>query len=94
MAKIHREFGKHMREVSKKVEIVKRLICNSADRKAYRKALREVERLSPQEQLEVIDDLRAAAERLDVQPETGMPAVKPRGTVNVRGREVVVEVLQ
>ena len=61
----------------------------------YRRALRLAKALDKHSQLLVLDALFAAAERLQVDRASGvaLPRVTPRGTVAVRGRSVVVEVL-
>lgn len=78
---------------SKRTEIVKSKFLAATSRGDYRKALRMTEKLTGKEQILVLDALRDAAKRLDVEPTTGMPRVTPRGSVSVRGREVIVEVL-
>ncbi len=76
-----------------KVEILRGMFDAATSHAAYRLALRKLKRLSGNEQLAVLDHMFAAAERLQVDKVTGLPKVEVRGSIRVRGRDVVVEVL-
>jgi hypothetical protein len=79
---------------NRKAELVKARFQKATQHADYRKALRLAKQLKPEDQLVVLDALFEAAERLNVDRVTGVPRVEPRGTIQVRGKEVTVEILR
>lgn len=80
-------------KTSPRVKLARQKFDRATSHREYRSALALARRLKPEEQLEVLDNLFAAADRLHVDRASGVPRVIPRGTLTVRGKAVEVEVL-
>jgi len=85
-------------QLGAKGEIVKGLFEKAETPAEYRRALYFARQLKGTQQLLILDALFAAADRLEVDKQSGMPRVKPFGCIRVRGRrgamrDVVVEIL-
>ena len=70
------------------IETINQAFRDASNQETYGKALRRAKRLPRMFQLELVDEIRYAAFRLNLDAQTGLPT---RRVIKVRGRDVTVE---